>query len=66
MGRHRIAVLPIIAPDGRWAHGDLRIEVTGRDGNTDSSWTLLNRGEQKLPSDVRSYLTSAVLSLTGK
>jgi hypothetical protein len=47
-------------------HGDLRIEVTGLDGVTGSSWALLDRGEERLPSDVRSYLTSAVLSLTGK
>jgi hypothetical protein len=47
-------------------HGDLSIEVTRRDGGTGSSWHRLDRGEEKLPSDVRSYLTSAVLSLTGK
>jgi hypothetical protein len=48
-------------------HGDLRIEVTGRDGGSSSTWTSSHqRGEDKLRSDVRSYLTMAVLSLTGK
>ncbi len=47
-------------------NGDLRVEVTGRDGGTGSSWALLDRDEKDLASDVRSYLTSAVLSLTGK
>jgi hypothetical protein len=47
-------------------HGDLRIEVTRLDGGSGSSWALLDRGEESLPGDVRSYLTSAVLSLTGK
>jgi hypothetical protein len=47
-------------------NGDLRIEVTGLDGGFSSSWALLDRGEEKLPSDVRRYLTSAVLSLTGE
>ena len=47
-------------------HGDLRIEVTRLDGGSGSSWALLDRGEERLPGDVRSYLTSAVLSLTGE
>jgi hypothetical protein len=47
-------------------NGDLRIEVTRLDGGSGSSWALLDRGEERLPSDLRSYLTSAVLSLTGK
>jgi hypothetical protein len=48
-------------------HGDLRIEVTGRYGGSSSSWTSSHqRGEDRLRSDVRSYLTMAVLSLTGK
>jgi hypothetical protein len=47
-------------------HGDLRIEVTRLDGGSGSSWALLDRGEESLPGDVRSYLTSAVLSLTGE
>jgi hypothetical protein len=47
-------------------NGDLRIEVTRLDGGSGSSWALLDRGAERLPGDVRGYLTSAVLSLTGK
>ena len=47
-------------------NGDLRIEVTRLEGGSGSSWALLDRGAERLPGDVRGYLTSAVLSLTGK
>ena len=47
-------------------HGELRIEVAGRDGGTSSSWSALSqRGEDDLRSEVHGYLTRAVLSLTG-
>jgi hypothetical protein len=48
----------------RTRHGELRIEVTGRDGATGSSWSRLDQGEEELPGAVRLYLTLAVLSLT--
>ena len=47
-------------------HGELRIEVTGRDGGSSSSWKSLGPGEDELRSTVHFYLTMAVLSLTGK
>jgi hypothetical protein len=46
-------------------HGDLRIEITGRDGSSSSSRTPLERGEVELRNNVHGYLTMAVLSLTG-
>ena len=47
-------------------HGDLRIEVTGPDGGSSSSWSPIERGEEELRSSVHGYLTMAVLSLTEK
>jgi hypothetical protein len=46
--------------------GDLRIEVAGHDGSSSSSWASLDKGKDKLRSDVHGYLIAAVLSLTGK
>jgi hypothetical protein len=46
-------------------HGDLRIEVTGPDSRSSSSWSPLGGGEEELRSSVHGYLTRAVLSLTG-
>jgi hypothetical protein len=46
-------------------HGELRIEVTGRNGGSSSSWTPLGGSEDELRSNVHGYLTMAVLSLTG-
>jgi hypothetical protein len=46
-------------------HGDLRIEVTGPDGGSSSSWSPRDGGEEELRSSVHGYLTMAVLSLTG-
>ncbi len=46
--------------------GELRIEITGRDGGTSSSWSRLDRSEKELPDAVRTHLTLAVLSLTGR
>ena len=45
--------------------GDLRIEVTGPDGCSSSSWSPLGGGEEELRSNVHGHLTMAVLSLTG-
>jgi hypothetical protein len=45
-------------------HGELRIEVTGRDGGSGNSWSRLGPGEDELRSSVHAYLTRAVLSLT--
>jgi len=45
--------------------GDLRIEVTRRDGGSSSSRASLERGEDKLRGNVHGYLTMAVLGLTG-
>jgi hypothetical protein len=47
-------------------YGELRIEVTGRNGGSSNSWTSLDTGEDELRSTVRRYLTMAVLGLTGK
>lgn len=44
--------------------GELRIEVTGPDGGSSSSWAALGQDEARLESDVRSHLTQAVLRLT--
>jgi hypothetical protein len=45
--------------------GDLRIEVTGREGGSSSSWSTLGGDEEIVRSSVHHYLTQAVLSLTG-
>ncbi len=47
-------------------HGELRIEITGRNDGSSSSWTPLDMGDDELRSTVHGYLTMAVLSLTGK
>jgi hypothetical protein len=47
-------------------HGELRIELTGRNDGSSSSWTSLDRGDDELRSTVHRHLTMAVLSLTGK
>jgi hypothetical protein len=47
-------------------HGELRIEITGRNDGSSSSWTPLDMGDDELRSTVHGYLTIAVLSLTGK
>jgi hypothetical protein len=45
-------------------HGELCIEVTGRDGGSSNSWASLGAGEGELRSTVRLYLTTALLGLT--
>jgi hypothetical protein len=45
-------------------HGELRIEVTGRDGGSSDSWNHLGPDEDELRSTVHLSLTMAVLDLT--
>jgi hypothetical protein len=45
--------------------GELRIEVTGRDGSGSSRSELLRGGDKRLRREVHDYLTSAVLDLAG-
>jgi hypothetical protein len=48
----------------RLRRGELRIEVTARDGGSSSSWSAIGGDEERVRRSVDLYLTQAVLDLT--